>query len=405
MPIFKFKAEKTSGEQYEAERTATDKFVLYQEIKREGDTVLYAEEVKAKKGFQIPGLGRLFSRVGMKEKIMFAHNLGAMLEAGLALSRALSVIERQTEKKGFKEVVQKISAGINRGITLSEAIKDFPAVFPPLFVSMVKAGEESGSLPKTLKSISTQMMNTYLLQKKIRGAMIYPAIIICVIIGISILMLTYVVPTMTSVFSSLNVELPWNTKLIIYASSAVTNHTILVVTLLVGAAVLLYFSWQTPRGKRFIDAVILRLPVIKGIAQEANSARTGRTLSSLLSSGVEVLQALEITADVVQNSYFKEVLLGAIERVKKGESLSMVFSEHTKFYPAFVGEMVSIGEETGKLAEMLGNVADYYEEEVSQNTKDLSVIIEPVLMIVIGCAVGFFALSMLAPMYSLVNVI
>ena len=183
MPIFKFKAEKTSGEQYEAERTATDKFVLYQEIKREGDTVLYAEEVKAKKGFQIPGLGRLFSRVGMKEKIMFAHNLGAMLEAGLALSRALSVIERQTEKKGFKEVVQKISAGINRGITLSEAIKDFPAVFPPLFVSMVKAGEESGSLPKTLKSISTQMMNTYLLQKKIRGAMIYPAIIICVIIG------------------------------------------------------------------------------------------------------------------------------------------------------------------------------------------------------------------------------
>ncbi|OHA26709.1 MAG: hypothetical protein A3C06_00130 [Candidatus Taylorbacteria bacterium RIFCSPHIGHO2_02_FULL_46_13] len=405
MPIFKFKAEKTSGEQYEAERTATDKFVLYQEIKREGDTVLYAEEVKAKKGFQIPGLGRLFSRVGMKEKIMFAHNLGAMLEAGLALSRALSVIERQTEKKGFKEVVQKISAGINRGITLSEAIKDFPAVFPPLFVSMVKAGEESGSLPKTLKSISTQMMNTYLLQKKIRGAMIYPAIIICVIIGISILMLTYVVPTMTSVFSSLNVELPWNTKLIIYASSAVTNHTILVVTLLVGAAVLLYFSWQTPRGKRFIDAVILRLPVIKGIAQEANSARTGRTLSSLLSSGVEVLQALEITADVVQNSYFKEVLLGAIERVKKGESLSMVFSEHTKFYPAFVGEMVSIGEETGKLAEMLGNVADYYEEEVSQKTKDLSVIIEPVLMIVIGCAVGFFALSMLAPMYSLVNVI
>ena len=218
-------------------------------------------------------------------------------------------------------------------------------------------------------------------------------------------MLTYVVPTMTSVFSSLNVELPWNTKLIIYASSAVTNHTILVVTLLVGAAVLLYFSWQTPRGKRFIDAVILRLPVIKGIAQEANSARTGRTLSSLLSSGVEVLQALEITADVVQNSYFKEVLLGAIERVKKGESLSMVFSEHTKFYPAFVGEMVSIGEETGKLAEMLGNVADYYEEEVSQKTKDLSVIIEPVLMIVIGCAVGFFALSMLAPMYSLVNVI
>lgn len=404
MPIFKFKAEKSGGEIYEGKRNAADKFILYQDLKREGETVVSAQEVHNKRSFGF-SLDIILARVSTRDKILFARNLGNMLEAGLSLARALSVMERQTNNKGLKDIINKVAAEISRGQSLSEALKHFPKVFSTLFVSMVYAGEESGSLPDALKTVATQMSNTYQLQKKIRGAMIYPAIIVCVIIIIGILMLIYVVPTLTAVFSDLAVELPWNTRLIITASGLLKDHTVMALGFLAVFGFL--FSWirQTAAGKHIIELVILRIPLINTLVREFNSARTARTLSSLLSSGVEVVQSLEITADVVQNSYFRSVLEQAQERIKKGESLSSVFNKHTDRYPIFVSEMISIGEETGKLAGALGNVADYYEEEVSQKTKDLSVIIEPALMILVGCAVAFFALSVLSPMYSLVNVI
>ena len=163
------------------------------------------------------------------------------------------------------------------------------------------------------------------------------------------------------------------------------------------------FIRRTVRGKRSIEFIVLRVPVIKHIVKEMNSARTARTLSSLLATGVEVVQSLEITTEVVQNSYYREVLDEAKNEIKKGQSMSSVFARHEDLYPIFVSEMLSIGEETGHLGDMLANVADYYEAEVDQKTKDLSTIIEPVLMIVVGCAVGFFALAMLSPTYSLVD--
>src|SRR3989344_2356297 len=403
MSLFKFKAEKSSGEIYEGKRSAPDKFTLYQDLKREGDTVLSTEEVREAKGSGTFSLSGLMKHVSLRDRILLARNLGSMLEAGLSLARALSVIERQARSKALRDVIQKVSAKINQGQTLSDSLKEHPAVFSSLFVSMVRAGEESGSLPKALRSISEQMSNTYQLQKKIRGAMIYPIIIMVVIVVITILMLIYVVPTLTAVFSELHVELPWNTRVIIYLSGLLSGHPFfaLFVIFLLGASA--YFLRPSPTGRRLFDGILLRLPVIKTIVQESNSARVARTLSSLLSSGVEVGQSIEITGDVVQNIYFRRVLDQARERIKKGEPLSVVFTENTKLYPIFVGEMISIGEETGKLGEMLSNVADFYEEEVSQKTKDLSTIVEPVLMVVIGCAVAFFALSMLAPMYSLVD--
>ncbi len=402
--LFKFKAEKPSRELYEGKREAIDKFALYQDIKREGDTVVSVQEIRTRPKFNF-SLDNILSRVSMRDRILFARNLGSMLKAGLSLSRALSVMERQTGKKGLKAVINKVEDEINRGQAFNDSLKLFPNIFSTLFVSMVRAGEESGNLPKALITTSEQMMNTYQLQKKIRGAMIYPAIIVCVIIVIGILMLVYVVPTLTSVFTEMNVELPWNTKIIIYTSTFLKDHTVISFSILALLAGVISWARKTKVGKRMLDWSLLHIPVIKTIARESNSARTARTLSSLLESGVEVVQSIDITADVVQNSYFKNVLVKAKERIKKGDTLSSVFNEHADLYPIFVGEMIAIGEETGKLGETLSNVADYYEDEVSQKTKDLSVIIEPVLMIVVGAAVGFFALSMLAPMYSLVNVI
>src|SRR3989344_1322029 len=178
MPLFKFKAEKTTGELYEGKRVAADKFTLYQDLKHEGETVVFTQEVRDRHSLAF-SLDAILARVSMRDKILFARNLGNMLEAGLSLARALSVMERQASRKGIKTVINKVAAGINKGQSLSEALKQFPKVFSQLFVSMVHAGEESGSLPKSLKRASDQMMSSNQLQRKIRGAMVYPAIIVC----------------------------------------------------------------------------------------------------------------------------------------------------------------------------------------------------------------------------------
>ena len=405
MPKFNFKALKPSGETYEASRESSDKFSLYREVKNEGDTVVDVSEAKTGRNILISTALAIFGRVTTHEKVVFAKNLGAMLGAGLSLSRALSIIERQTKNKGLKKITASLSESVSQGKTLSEAMKDHPQVFSKLLVSMVGAGEESGSLAESLTIVSVQMNNMYKLQKKVKGAMLYPAVIIVVMFIIGILMLIYVIPGLTKTFKEVNVELPMSTKAVIFISDFLGNNAITAFIGIVLTVGILYGWTRTKRGKRFLDFLTLHLPIISGIIKETNSARTSRTLSSLLSAGVPVAQALSITGDVIQNSYYKEVLKESEESVEKGDSISSVFVKSDRLYPIFVGEMINVGEETGNMSKMLMEVALFYENEVSQKTKDMSTIIEPFLMVFIGAVVGFFAISMITPMYSIMDTI
>lgn len=343
------------------------------------------------------------SRVSANDRILLAKNTATMIEAGLPLTRALSVIERQSKNRRFKEVAHGLVDDVNKGAALSVAMGKYPDVFSKLFTSMVKAGEESGNLAKSLRAVGEQLEKTHLLAKKIRGAMLYPAIIIVVMIAISVLMLIYVVPTLTDVFKDLNVELPISTQIIIAVSDFLKNNFLISFISLVVVIIAVYFFLRTARGRQTYHAALLRIPIISGIVKESNSARTARTISSLLSSGVDFLIAIKITEDVVQNVFYKEVLRKAELQVEKGKQISEIFLAEENLYPAFVGEMASIGEETGRLGEMFQNVAVFYENEVEQKTKDMSTIIEPFLMVVIGIGVGIFAISMLSPIYSLVD--
>ena len=212
-------------------------------------------------------------------------------------------------------------------------------------------------------------------------------------------------PTLTATFRELNVNLPTSTKMVIWFSDFLKNNVLINLVVLLVAGVGSYLFIKTEKGKKILDTLVLRIPVISAIVKDLNSARTARTFSSLLSSGVDVLVAVRITQDVIQNSYYKKVLKEAEVNIEKGDPVSNIFLKHENLYPVFVGEMVSIGEETGKLSEMLKNVAQFYEDEVDQKTKDMSTIIEPFLMVVIGIGVGFFAISMLGPMYSLADAI
>lgn len=343
--------------------------------------------------------------VSADEKVFLVKNLAAMLDAGLTTSRALAVMERQSKNPRLKSVIGSLIAEVRRGATLSSAFEKFKEIFSPLLVSMVRAGEESGKLGESLRVVALQMDRTNALKKKIRGALMYPGIVITAMIGIGILMLIYVVPTLTATFKELNTELPATTQFVIAVSNFLTTHTILALSGIVAIVVLFIAGLRTPRGRQAVDFLMLRVPVIRNLVMEVNSARTARTLASLLSSGVDMVVSIAIARDVVQNVYYQKVLLEAERGVVKGSPLSEAFAKHPELYLPLMAEMIAVGEETGKLSELLKDTAEFYENSVDQETKDLSTIIEPFLMIVIGAAVGFFAVSMIAPIYSLSNAI
>jgi type IV pilus assembly protein PilC len=336
------------------------------------------------------------------KKIIFAKNLSKMIDAGLPLTRALAIQERQS-KGSFKKIIHDINDSLAKGNTLSESMKSYPSVFSTLFISMVKAGEESGNLSQSLQNVGMQMEKNYQLTRKIRGALMYPIVIICLMVVIGVLMMIYMVPTLTATFVGLGIKLPLSTRIVIWISNFLKDYIIFV---LIGAVIVasgLTMFFKTKKGQRITDLFLLKSPLISETVKQINAARTARTLSSLLSSGVDIVIAIGVTREVLQNSFYKEVLDEVQKTIQKGDPISQVFAKHADLYPSFVGEMVSVGEETGKIGDMLLSVAVFYEDEVDQKTKDMSSVIEPILMIFIGVAVGFFALSMLGPTYSLAD--
>lgn len=406
---YKFKAIKKSGEKYEGISESQSKFDLFNELKAEGGMLISAEEINniglRKYYYRFLNIFSFLIGVSTIQKINFAKNLATMTKAGLSLSRALSVIERQMKDPHFRSVVIDINIEIKKGKTLSESLKKYPNIFSNFFISVAKAGEESGSLSQALTNVVIQMEKTYHLQKKIKGAMIYPAVIILVMIAVGILMFIFVVPGLTLTFKELNTELPFSTKLLISSSDFLIIYWPITVSVVIVFILGIYFSLKTFIGKRIRDSVIMKLPVVGELVKEANSAKVARTLSSLLSAGVPIAQAIQIVMGIVNNYYYKQVLVQSLKAVEKGDTISSIFMSNPELYPTFVGEMMSVGEETGSMASMLGEVAIYYETDVEEKTKDISTIIEPVLMVIIGIVVGFFAFSMITPIYSVMDTI
>lgn len=403
MTHFIFKAKKISGEIYKGEQDASDHYELYKLLKNKGDEIIEYKEKSGKGKHSLKFSFSILNKVKTIEKINFARNLGAMMEAGLSLSRALAVLEKQAKNPFFKKIINELTSDIDKGGTLADALAKHEKTFSKLFIAMVHAGEQSGTLAESLKIVALQMDSSYSLDKRIRGALMYPAVIVVAMVIIAILMFIYVIPTLLKTFTDLHVKLPASTQFVLNVSNLIQNHGLIV--LIVALILIGFISWwsKKPSGKKIIHAFILKLPVIGQLIQEVNTARTARTMSSLLGSGVDVVESVNITSEVVQNIYFKEALEKAAEAIKNGELMSKTFGQYIKYYPIFFIEMINVGEETGKTGEMLLGVAKYFEDDVNQKTKDMSTIIEPILILFIGGAVGFFAVSMIQPMYSLVD--
>lgn len=341
--------------------------------------------------------------VSLKEKLFFTRNLSVMIASGLTIARALSNLSVQTSNKHFKAVLDNVYGDVQKGLALSDSLAKYPAIFNDLFVNMIRVGEIGGTLDESLDIITIQMEKDHELRSKVRGAMIYPAVIVFAMVIVGVIMLTYILPQILGVFGDMDVELPATTLFIIGVSDLLQNHGILIGIAFVGGGIFFKAFSSTNIGKKMASFLLLKAPILKNIVIKVNCARFARIYSSLLHSGVSVVDSLNIVSNTLSNTFFKEALMEGRNKIQRGIELSSVIGEYPMIFPIIVAQMIRVGEETGKTEEMMVKLAEFYEEEVNQITKNLSSIIEPVLMLVIGSAVGFFAVAMLTPMYSVLE--
>lgn len=392
----------TTGETSGGEMDAKDEKSLAQDLRAQGLLLTSFKLEETASSLQVKFFDR-FKKVPLKEKMTFTRNLSVMVSSGLTVSRAINNLSLQTKNKTFKKILETVNADLQAGKTLSEGLGKYPSVFNELFVNMVYVGEVSGNLEEVLDILAIQLEKENDLLSKVRGALIYPAVIVVAMIGIGILMLVYILPKITSVFKDMDVALPATTLAIMALSDFIRSHAILTV---VGGLVLVIgtkmFAGTLP-GKRFFGWLFVRMPIVGNIVIKVNCARFARIYSSLLKSGVSVVNALTIISKTLGNLYYKDALGEAIVEIQKGVELSKVIGKYPKLFPLLVPQILEVGEETGKTEVVLQRLAEFYEEEVSQITKNMSSIIEPILMLLIGGGVGFFAVAMLQPMYSVLE--
>lgn len=338
--------------------------------------------------------------VSLGQRALLARHLAIMLKSGLSLTESLA-IAKDSVKGTLKAILDDVSRSVTSGRSFADALADYTKHFSGLFISAVRAGEVSGTLDINLEYLAAQLEKDRAIASKIKGAMIYPIIVLIATFGLGLVIAFFVLPQIVPLFIGMKADLPVTTRMLIAFSGVVQNHG---QTLLVGiAAFIIFIFWllRRPFIKPLTHGLLLRLPIIKPITQATNLARFSRTLGMLLKSGLRIDEALEIMKKTLNNIYYKKAMDELGLRVTKGSSLHEILEHHPHLFPMVLVHMIRVGEESGKLDETLLYLGDYYETEVDNATKALSTIIEPLLLIFIGLAVGFLALSIITPIYSI----
>ncbi len=402
MPKYFYQAKTLKGVPRSGVLEAKDEKELAVILRKEGCLLIKAELERKKKKFNIP-LTIPFRRVSLSDKLMFTRNLKVMVAAGVSLPRSLKILSDQTKNKKFKKAILSARDDIIKGKPFSEALSKHKNIFSELFVSMIKVGEETGTMEDVLGVLSNQIEKDYQLRSKIKSAMVYPAVIILAMVGIGVLMLIVVIPKLADVFEDLGVDLPLTTRMVIAIGSFMaefwyTLPLIVLVFILAGR-----FFLKTKYGKIFINTVSLKTPLISPITKKTNAAYTIRTLSSLIKAGVPIVRSLQIVSNSLTNIYYKKAIKECSEKVRKGAKLAESLSTYKDIYPNLVIQMIEVGEETGETSKILEKLAEFFEEEVTSATKNISAVIEPILMLLIGGAVAFFAISMIQPIYGMIQ--
>ena len=398
MPVFTYRGVNRAGATVTGERTAETKSEIQAMLRRENINVSKLSE-KGKE-FNIPTFG---GGVDSKELAVFTRQFSVMIDAGLPLVQCLEILAGQQENKTFQKVLTGVRASVEGGASLSNSMKQYEKVFDPLYYNMVDAGETGGILDTILQRLSSYIEKNVKLKRAVKSAMIYPIAVLSIAGGVIVLLLWKVVPIFTQLFNGLGVDLPLPTRVVIGLSNFVGSIYGFIIALFLGGTAFALKMWYgTPQGRMAIDTVILKIPLIGPLMRKIAVARFTRTLGTLISSGVPILEGLDITARTSGNAVVEKAIIQTRKAVEAGRSLVDPLKE-TDVFPGMVTQMIGVGEQTGAMDAMLQKIADFYEDEVDAAVKDLLTAMEPLMIVVLGVVVGGIVVSMYQPLFSLIG--
>jgi type IV pilus assembly protein PilC len=398
MPDYKYQGTSRSGSSVSGTMTAANKSELATLLKRQQITATKMTE-KGKE-FNVPTFG---GSISAKELAIFTRQFSVMIDAGLPLVQCLEILAGQQENKAFQKVLTATRGLVEGGATLSAAMRSSPKVFDALYVNMVEAGETGGILDTILQRLSTYIEKNVKLQRAVKSALVYPVGVLTVAAGVITLLLWKVVPIFATLFAGLGVDLPLPTKIVIALSNFIGSiFGLVLLAAIIGGIFGLKVWYGTREGRLVLDTIILKIPVIGILMRKIAVARFTRTLGTLISSGVPILEGLDITARTAGNAVVEKALQKVRKSLEEGKSLTEPLKD-SEVFPGMVTQMIAVGEQTGAMDAMLQKIADFYEEEVDAAVKDLLTALEPIMIVFLGVVVGGVVISMYLPLFSLIG--
>ncbi len=384
------------GEVRQGAIEAPSQSTVRQVLERKGYLVVELKEEKKGFAFNISFLGG----VKLRDKAVFVRQLATMLDAGIPMIESLEVIITQTRNQKLVEALTDIKEKVEGGVSLSKTLEDHPSIFRPVFMSVVSSGEETGKLPKVLLQLAEELEQEQDFSSQFWAALAYPIFVLCVLIIVVGIMMVFVIPQLTEIFAEAEMTLPWTTQVLLTVSSFVAKFWWLIILFIIGIGVAIRYYLNTERGKYFWSRLKLKIPVFKTLVEEAAMVRFSRMMSLLLGTGIPILKAIRLTADSLENMLYRDVLSQAASEVERGVPFSTPL-EKSGIFPIVVPQMIKVGEQSGKISEILSKLANYYQQEAESRIKAISSLVEPVVLVILGLGVGFVVFSIIIPIYQI----
>ena len=397
MPIYVYKAKDVSGTDITGTIEAANEADAEAQLKERG---LTPTGLEMREGRVLDAQFTFLQRVTVKDIVLFSRQLAVMVGASVALVRALRTTARQTKNPKLRSILIDVSDEVEGGLRLSEALAKHPKLFSEFFVNMIRSGETSGKLDEVLQYLADQVERDYDLRSRVRGAMIYPIFVLAMLFVVGTIMMIFVVPKLTSILRESGVELPISTRVLIGISDFFVGYWYLIIGGVAGAIVAIRYAHGTPGGRKFLDLLLLKIPIFGPLLERIYVARLTHSLGTLIGGGVDMVTSLKVASGVVGNEVYRESLLETVQDVAAGNTITSVWRGR-KEYPDMITQMVAVGEETGRLQQVLDRMTQFYTREINALVDNLSTAIEPVIMVVMGVAVGGMVAAIILPMYTL----
>ncbi len=397
MPNYTYKAKKPNAETVTGQIAAPNHEEAVEMVIRQG---LVPFSVEERRGSGQALMSSSPEKVRPRSLYLFSHQLVSLLKGGVSLLRALDIIQEQTQDPQLKDVVLRIASLVRDGSTFSDALTAYPRIFDPLYIAMVKVGEESGNLKEVLKAVAQHQRAQQELASKVKGALVYPALMALVGAATVVFILTFVMPRIAGLISNMGQQLPWPTQVLLKLTSTLQNSWLGVLAVIAVGGLLLEQTFKTNAGKTWLSHIVMHLPVVGPFLLKADIARFTRTLELLLKSGISLIRAWQVATPVLNNRLLRDEFSKCQTEITSGNSLANSM-KNLRFVPVMVSHLVAVGEESGTLSDALGDIADSYEQQTEESVKVATTLLEPLMILAIGVVIGFLVLAMLLPVFQM----